>query len=59
MGKSYKPSLKFLDDQNQEECQKKVKEGNWESRGAQKTRREHGLRNFAAKVRRCENGFPL
>ena len=34
---------------------KKVKEGSWESRGAQKARREHGLRNFAAKVSCCEN----
>ena len=31
-----------------------MKEGSWESRGAQKARREHGLRNFAAKVSRCE-----
>ncbi|KAL6332437.1 hypothetical protein AAG906_008013 [Vitis piasezkii] len=38
---------------------KKVKEGSWESRGAQKARRKHGLRNFVAKVSRCENGFPL
>ena len=34
---------------------KALKEGSWESRGAQKPRREHGLRNFAAKVSRCEN----
>ena len=37
---------------------KKVKEGSWESRGAQKARREHWLRNFAAKVSRCENRPP-
>ena len=34
---------------------KDLKKGSWESRGAQKARREHGLRNFAAKVSRCEN----
>ena len=28
---------------------KELKEGSWESRGAQKARREHGLQNFAAK----------
>ena len=28
---------------------KEVKEGSWESRGAQKARKKHGLRNFAAK----------
>ena len=37
---------------------KKLKEGSWESRGAQKARREHDLRNFAAKVSRCENCPP-
>ena len=37
---------------------KELKEGSWESRGAQKARREHGLRNLAAKVSRCENHPP-
>ena len=37
---------------------KELKEGSWESRGAQKARREHGLRNLAAKVSRCENRPP-
>ena len=37
---------------------KELKEGSWKSRGAQKARREHGLRNFAAKVSHCENHPP-